>query len=405
MHVEPAVFASAIVPAAGSGTRFGAGRNKTLLALDGEPLIAHVVRALCADPRVREIVLVGKPEEREELLAAASPACAPRVALRWTAGGAERRDSVLRGLEAADARHELLLVHDGARPFLTLEVLARVLDAAERHGAALCTLPAVDTVKRVAPSGRVLATLDRREIHLAQTPQAFRRELGLAAYRRACAEGWPTTDDAHVLELAAAGDAAIPVFAVPGDPRNRKITLPADLEAPRLERPAMESPSSAAPSFRVGTGFDLHRMEPGRACILGGVRFEHERGPLGHSDGDALLHALTDALLGAAGLDDLGTLFPDTDPRWKGADSAALLRHAWTLVRAAGHTLENCDLVLIAERPKLAPRRAEVRARIAALLEVEVERINLKGKTAEKLGPIGAGEAIAAQATVLLRRG
>ncbi|MBK9384397.1 MAG: 2-C-methyl-D-erythritol 2,4-cyclodiphosphate synthase [Planctomycetes bacterium] len=396
---------SAIVPAAGSGTRFGAGRNKTLLLLEGEPLIAHVVRALGADPRVVEIVLVGKAAEREELLRAATRGCAPRVALRWAAGGAERRDSVRNGLEAADPTSEILLVHDGARPFLSAEVLARVIDAAVAQGAALCTLPAVDTVKRVDAAGRVLATLDRREIHLAQTPQAFRRELGLPAYRRACEEGWPTTDDVHVLELAAASGALPSVVAVPGDPRNRKITVPADLPTAHPEARAMNPPATGGPSFRVGSGFDLHRMVEGRPCILGGVRFEHDRGPLGHSDGDALLHALTDALLGAAGLDDLGTFFPDSDPRWKGADSAALLREAWTRVREQGYTLENCDLVVIAEKPKLAPRRAELRARIAALLEVEIERVNLKGKTAEKLGPIGAGEAIVAQATVLLRRG
>ncbi len=308
-HRTPQV--SAIVPAAGSGTRFGAGRNKTLLLLEGEPLIAHVVRALGADPRVAEIVLVGKGNEREELLQAAAPACAPRVALRWTEGGAERRDSVRNGLEAADPASEILLVHDGARPFLSAVVLARVIDAAIAQGAALCTLPAIDTVKRVDAAGRVLATLDRREIHLAQTPQAFRRELGLPAYRRACAEGWPTTDDVHVLELAVEHGALPAVYAVAGDPANRKITVPADLPSARLEtRPMSSAPPADRPSFRVGSGFDLHRMVPGRPCILGGVLFEHDRGPLGHSDGDALLHALTDALLGAAGLDDLGTSFP-----------------------------------------------------------------------------------------------
>ena len=384
------------MPAAGSGKRFGASSNKLLVSLCGAPLLSHTVRALTASPAVREIVLVAREEEREALTAIARAALEPHtenVRMTFAKGGAERRDSVLAGLLAASMDH--VLVHDGARPLLPLETLEAVLAAATRSGAALCALPATDTVKISREGREVDHTIPRDEVFLAQTPQAFRKNLIVPAYQRALAEGRPTTDDVHVLE----GEGH-PIEIVRGDPRNLKITHPQDLALAT----ALMQERNTSPRTRIGLGFDLHRLVEGRPCTLGGIAIEYEKGPLGHSDGDVLLHALTDAILGAAGLDDLGTLFEDTDERWQGADSATFLSTALTKMRELGYALSNCDLVMIGERPRLAPYRTRIRTRIAELTGVPESCINVKGKSAEKLGPLGQEEAIAAQAVVLLER-
>lgn len=386
--------ATAIVPAAGSGKRFGAGHNKLFAPLHGEPVLTWTVRSLCRDDRVRAILLVGRLEEREALLDAARSGLANDVSLRFVEGGLERRDSVLAGLEAAETTW--VLVHDGARPLLPRETLTAVIDAAMRSGAALCAMPATDTVKHAPTGHRVDSTIPREEVFLAQTPQAFRRDVVLEAYRAAVAEGRETTDDVHVLE-----GRGVPIEIVPGHPHNLKLTHERDLAL--LERMIEERTMNQSPP-RVGLGFDLHRLVEGRPCILGGVPIPYGKGPLGHSDGDVLLHALTDAILGAAGLDDLGSRYSDRDPRWKDMDSSAFLRDVMTEIDALGFAVSNCDLVMIGDRPKLAPHREAIRARIAALLDVEASAVNVKGKTAEGLGPLGNEEAIAAQAVVMLVR-
>jgi 2-C-methyl-D-erythritol 4-phosphate cytidylyltransferase/2-C-methyl-D-erythritol 2,4-cyclodiphosphate synthase len=261
--------------------------------------------------------------------------------------------------------------------------------AAAAHGAALAAVKVTDTVKRGGAGGAVVETVPRDDLFLAQTPQAFRVDV----LRAALARGADATDEATLVEQA-----GFPVHLVEGDPRNVKITTAGDLALAErlLER--------AAPTFRVGNGYDLHRLVAERPLILGGVSIPFDRGLLGHSDADVVCHAVTDAVLGAAALGDIGRHFPDTDPRWKDADSVKLLAHASQLVRDAGWTIANVDVVVIAERPKLLPFVAQIRVNLAAALACDVDQVSVKGKTNEGVDATGTGEAIAAHAVALLQR-
>lgn len=384
------VRVGAIVAAGGSGQR--AGLAKQWLELGGETVLRRSARLLADCPGVDELVLVvpaGEEARAAEALAGLGKAG------RAVAGGPARADSVRNGL-AALPDCEVVLVHDAARPFATPALVARVAEAAARDGAALAALPVTDTVKRAgraAPGepARVAATLDRRELWLAQTPQGFRRELLLRAYAAAGAEASAATDECGLVERLGA-----PVTLVPGEPGNFKITSPEDVARARA---LTESPVAS------GVAYDCHRFEPGRRLILGGVEFEGD-GLLGHSDADVCAHAIGDAILGAAGLGDLGRHFPDTDPRWKGVSSLRLLSEISALAAAAGWRLGNADVTLAARRPKIAPRAAEMRSRLAEALGVSPSQVNVKATTGEGMGFVGRGEGIAAHAVALLvRRG
>ncbi len=384
------VRVGAIVAAGGSGQR--AGLAKQWLELGGETVLRRSARLLADCPGVDELVLVvpaGEEARAAEALAGLGKAG------RAVAGGPARADSVRNGL-AALPDCEVVLVHDAARPFATPALVARVAEAAARDGAALAALPVTDTVKRAgraAPGepARVAATLDRRELWLAQTPQGFRRELLLRAYAAAGAEASAATDECGLVERLGA-----PVTLVPGEPGNFKITSPEDVARARA---LTESPVAS------GVAYDCHRFEPGRRLILGGVEFEGD-GLLGHSDADVCAHAIGDAILGAAGLGDLGRHFPDTDPRWKGVSSLRLLSEISALAAAAGWRLGNADVTLAARRPKIAPRAAEMRSRLAEALGVSPAQVNVKATTGEGMGFVGRGEGIAAHAVALLvRRG
>ncbi|HEX9049183.1 MAG TPA: 2-C-methyl-D-erythritol 2,4-cyclodiphosphate synthase, partial [Anaeromyxobacter sp.] len=287
----------------------------------------------------------------------------------------------------------IVLVHDAARPFATAELAARVAEAAARDGAALAAVPVTDTVKRAAPGGegapRVAGTLDRRTLWLAQTPQGFRRDLLLRAYAAAGAAASAATDECALVEAIGA-----PVTLVPGEPGNFKITGADDVERARA---ALEAP------FATGVGYDTHRFAAGRRLVLGGVEFEGD-GLLGHSDADVCAHAIGDAILGAAGLGDLGRHFPDTDPRWKDVSSLALLREIARQAAERGWRVGNCDVTLAARRPKIAPRAEEMRARLAEALGVGPARVNVKATTGEGMGFVGREEGIAAHAVALLVR-
>ncbi|WP_242395608.1 2-C-methyl-D-erythritol 2,4-cyclodiphosphate synthase, partial [Anaeromyxobacter oryzisoli] len=268
---------------------------------------------------------------------------------------------------------------------------ARVAEAAARDGAALAALPATDTVKRAAGTTppRVAETLDRRTLWLAQTPQGFRRELLLAAYAAAGTGASAATDECALVERMGA-----PVTLVPGETGNFKITGPEDVARARA---ILEAPVA------VGVGYDTHRFAPGRRLVLGGVEFEGD-GLLGHSDADVCAHAIGDAILGAAGLGDLGRHFPDTDPRWKGVSSLALLREIARKASERGWSVGNCDVTLAARRPKVAPRAEEMRARLAEALGISPAQVNVKATTGEGMGFVGREEGIAAHATALLVR-
>ena len=374
----------AILPAAGKGTRVGAA--KQFLELAGRPLLVHAARAAAACPDVAGLVIAAPSDEVDrvrDLLVAHG--LGPKLHA-VVPGGAERADSVRAALAAA-GDFPLVAVHDAARPFATPGLFSRVLAAARIHGAALAALPATDTVKR-AEGERVRGTLDRRELWLAQTPQCFRTDLLREAYARAGAAASAATDEASLVESLGS-----PVQLVPGEKENFKVTDPADLDRARslLERPAA-----------VGYGFDVHAFAEGRRCVLGGVEFPGETGLLGHSD--APVHALMDALLGAAGLGDIGQHFPDTDERFRGADSIRLLEETVRRVAAAGFLVLNADLTIAAARPRIGPRRAEMRARLAAALGIPLDRVNVKATTTEGLGFVGRAEGVAAQAVALLGR-
>ena len=308
------------------------------------------------------------------------------VPVRAVAGGAARADSVRAGLEAL-GEVAVVVVHDAARPFATAELARAVAEAAAARGAALAALPATDTVKR-GEGSRVAETLDRRVLWLAQTPQAFRAPL----LRRAFADGRAGGRRAPPTSASWWSALGAEVALVPGEPGNFKITGPDDLARAR---------ALLEPAVAMGVGYDVHAFAPGRKLVLGGVAFEGD-GLLGHSDADICAHAICDAVLGAAGLGDIGRHFPDTDPRWKGVSSLHLLREVAAKARALGWTVGNCDVTLAARRPKIAPRADEMRARLAEALGVSPAQVNVKATTGEGLGFVGRGEGIAAHAVALL---
>lgn len=304
-------------------------------------------------------------------------------------GGELRQDSVRRGVEALDLDDEdLVAIHDGARPFVPAEDTLAVVRAAEECGAAVLVAPVVDTLKRVGPTGAVVETVSRENLARALTPQAFR----VAALRRAwaAAGAGPWTDEAALVE-SQGGE----VRAVTGDPRNVKITRREDV---RL----VEGVLSA--SFRVGQGIDVHPFAPGRPMWLCGVEIECELGLAGHSDADAALHAVTDAILGACGEGDIGDHFPPSEEHWRGVASAVFVRDAVERAAFRGWCVANCDLTILAERPRISPHRGRMRERLAELLGVGVECVSVKATTTEGLGFVGRREGVLASAVVLLER-
>jgi 2-C-methyl-D-erythritol 4-phosphate cytidylyltransferase / 2-C-methyl-D-erythritol 2,4-cyclodiphosphate synthase len=376
----------AVVAAGGSGRR--AGLAKQWLDLGGESVLRRAARLFAGSDLVDDLVVVVPAGEEGR---GAAELAGLHKGARAVAGGEARADSVRRGLEALRSC-AVVLIHDAARPFASPDLLRRVAQAAARDGAALAAQPITDTVKRAeagAEGPRVAATLDRRELWLAQTPQGFRLELLLRAYAAAGAEASAATDECALVERLGAS-----VTLVPGEAGNFKITSPEDVERARA---LTEAP------FATGVGYDCHRFEAGRRLLLGGVEFEGD-GLLGHSDADVCAHAIGDAVLGAAGLGDLGRHFPDTDSRFKGASSLDLLRQIALKAGEAGWRVGNADVTLAARRPKIAPRADEMRSRLAEALGVSPGQVNVKATTGEGMGFVGRAEGIAAHAVALLVR-
>ena len=371
----------AVLLCGGSGSRMGAAGNKTLLPVGGVPA---VVRALRVFAKATEgcVLVVRAGEEtifRETLRACALPDF-PIVP-----GGCDRQESCLRGLEALPEACDIVLIHDGARPFVTERIIADAIASVRARGSGVAAIPARDTVKRAAADGRVLETLRRSELYQMQTPQGFYRRDLLAAHRRAAAR---YTDDAALMEAA-----GFPVYLTPGSPDNLKLTSPEDLRmAGGLFLP------------RIGYGFDVHRLVSGRALVLGGVSVPYEKGLLGHSDADVALHALMDALLGAAALGDIGRHFPDTDPQYKGADSLVLLDHVMALLREKGYAVGNVDVTIIAQKPKLKDYIEAMRENLAAHLGIDPDCVNVKATTTEKPGFEGEGLGNSAHAVACIER-
>jgi 2-C-methyl-D-erythritol 4-phosphate cytidylyltransferase/2-C-methyl-D-erythritol 2,4-cyclodiphosphate synthase len=380
------MFVSAILAAGGRGLRLGHAQPKQLLEIAGRPMLERSVSLFLTHPDIDEVI-VALPAD----LSTRPPAYLTNTAkpLRVVAGGARRQDSVAAAFQAVSDHAEVVVVHDAARPFATADLIARTITAAAEAGAALAAVAARDTVKQV--EGVVVrATLDRRTIFLAQTPQAFRREV----LRDALALSSDATDEASLAEQA-----GHTVRIVEGEATNIKITTPEDLAIAEV----IGLGGKAARTGRAGLGYDLHRLVEGRPLILGGVAIPFERGLAGHSDADAVCHAVTDAVLGAAGAGDIGRHFPDTDARWKGASSIELLRRAVAIVHGLGLAVGNVDATVILERPKLLPHVDAMRANLAEALGVSVDRVSVKGKTNEGVGELGRGEAIAVHAIALVR--
>ncbi len=370
---------SAVIVAAGAGRRAGGEVPKQWRTLRGRPVVLWSVEALQAAGAEQVIVVVSPDDgERSAMLGEL-----PRVQV--TPGGTERIDSVRAGLAAVAEGVEAVLIHDAARPFLTAGHVRALLAALQTAEGALPALAVSDTLKRAGDDLVVDGTADRANLWRAQTPQAFLRPAIDAAYAV-----WPAgevpTDDAAVLERAGGR-----VRLTPGDPMLLKLTYPEDF-------PMAEALAGSARIIRVGQGVDAHRFGPGDGCWLCGVLVPHTEGLIGHSDADAGLHALTDAILGAVGEGDIGDHFPPSDPQWKGAASDKFLLHALELVRARGGRVLNVDVTLICERPKVKPHRAAMRERLAALLDLPLDRVSVKATTMEEMGFTGRSEGLAAQA-------
>ena len=407
---EPRFFA--LVPCAGSGSRAGAAGPKQYQTVAGQALVAHTLAALAQVTRLSATLVVLAPDDDQ--FEDAVPAFVGERAWRARVGGATRAETVAHGLAELQALgvqpHDWVLVHDAARCLLRPEWVNRLIDAcADDEVGGLLALPVADTLKQALPGAgpsdaRVAGTLSRLDKWAAQTPQMFRWGLLTPALRLA---GDSATDEASAVE--ALGHAP---RLVRGEHDNLKVTWPGDFAwAERLltglqgEAQSAADPTASFPSLRIGEGWDTHALVVGRPLVLGGVTIPHSHGLLGHSDADALLHAIIDALFGAAGLGDIGRHFPDTDAAFKGADSGVLLVECARRVRAQGWQIVNVDSTVVAQAPKLSPHIPAMVERIAALLTLTPGQVNVKAKTAEKMGPVGEGRAIETRAVCLLSRG
>ena len=368
----------AIIVAAGRGKRLGSSLPKQFLKVRGRTILEMSVEAFEQNKYVDEIFVAANADycELTEKL------CRGFSKLKKiVAGGAEREDSVRAALDCLRGENGIVLVHDAARPFVSEAVINAVIEGTADFGAAIPTVPAKDTIRQVDGTGS--RTLQRETLACVQTPQGFRISLLKHAFEKAQAEGFLGTDDASLVERM-----GINISMVQGEDANRKITTREDLET----------------EMRVGTGYDVHRLVEGRPLVLCGEQIPYEKGLLGHSDADVALHALMDAMLGAAGLGDIGKHFPDTDERYRGISSMKLLQKTAELLREAGYFLGNADITIIAQRPKIAGYIPKMRANIAEIMNCDENKINIKGTTTEKLGFVGREEGIASEAVCILYR-
>jgi 2-C-methyl-D-erythritol 4-phosphate cytidylyltransferase/2-C-methyl-D-erythritol 2,4-cyclodiphosphate synthase len=378
---------TALIVAAGLGERFGGSLPKQYQDLAGSPILRRAVMAFLTHPRISQVQVVIHSSHRPLYDTATDGLDLPEPIM----GGATRQDSVRLGLEAIEKQKpDLVLVHDAARPLIDAETIANVCDALNTHPAVIAAKPLVDTLKR-GKDGIIETTIERANLWQAHTPQGFHYKAILEAHRKA--QGQSLTDDAAVAEKA-----GMQVALVQSNPDNLKLTNPDD-----LDRARRLLGMGALPDVRTGFGFDVHRFVKGDHMTLCGHRFAHDQSLEGHSDADAGLHALTDAILATFGAGDIGMHFPPSDPKWKNADSTHFLRHALDLLHQRGGALSHIDITIICERPKIGPQREAMRARLSELLKLAHERISVKATTTEQLGFTGRGEGIAVQAVVTAR--
>lgn len=383
--------AAAIIPAAGSGTRMNASLPKQYLELAGKPIIIHTVTAFHRHPEIARIIVV-VPEDRidstRELLNDFQISARTDV----IAGGVRRQDSVKAGLDHLGTNSCIVLVHDGARPLVSQELISSCLAQAENHGAAIAAIPVKDTLKKAGENALISTTIDRRDLWQAQTPQAARLSLLHGAYAKAGELDF--TDEASLLEHA-----GYPVKLVAGAETNIKITRPEDLAlAQTLLR------QNGFDQIRIGHGYDAHRFTDNRKLILGGVTIDHSQGLAGHSDADVVTHALCDAILGALGLGDIGKHFPDSSAEFENIYSIKLLKRVAAVMTEDGFQLGNGDITIVCQAPKLAKYLQAMAETLADACRTTSDRLNIKATTTEKMGFTGRGEGVGCHAVVLLHQ-
>ena len=399
------VSAAALIVAAGRGHRVGGPLPKQYRQLAGCAVLGHSVQCFATHPRIDRVRVVINPADRSlyDEAVRESGGAADAALLAPVAGGETRQGSVRNGLESlVESPPDLVLIHDGARPLVSAAVIDGALDALQGHDGALPALAVSDSLKRAAPGSVVIAgAVPREGLWRAQTPQGFRYPAILGAHRAAV--GSALTDDSAVAEQA-----GLSVALTPGDEDNLKITTEQDFaRAERImaARGGRDVATAAEAAFetRVGMGFDVHRFGPGDHLMLGGVAVPHAQGVISHSDGDVVLHAIVDALLGAMAAGDIGTHFPPSDEAWRDAESARFVAHALKLLAERGGRLSHVDVTVICQRPRIGLHREAMMARLATVLGLDPMRISLKATTTERLGFTGRGEGIAAQAVATVR--
>ena len=390
-----------VITAAGSSSRIGGGIKKEYLPLREGTVLSEAAKAFLTAISVKILVIThpaGQKQNAENALFSdkSIKTLSPKTKILFVTGGKDREESVFAALKAISdsgfSNDGIVLVHDGARPFVSSALILRVAEEARKSGAAVPALEPVDTQKEIDTAGKIIRHLKRATLAAVQTPQGFLFAPFFAAHQKAAENSHLFTDDTEIWDAFSSQKG---VKTVAGESSNTKITFSSDLE--KLKK-------KETPVIHTGLGYDLHPLVEARALVLGGVKIPFSRGEAGHSDGDALLHAITDSLLGASLLGDIGSYFPPEEPKWKDADSAELLRTVWADVQAAGWQLVNLDAVVLLEKPKFLPYRQAVRESIAKILGTDAEKIFVKAKTGEKMGKIGRGEAVEVFATCLLQK-
>ncbi len=391
---------TAIFPAAGSSRRMESDINKIFLMLGDEPVLIRTLKTFSQSPHINFLIVVVNENDKddvEELLNKTDGLKSWAIAI----GGSERQYSIANGLKLLPEDADIVLVHDAARPLVSLTVIEEVIEAAKKYGGAIAAVPEKNTVKFIDNQNFVTYTPPRSKLVEVQTPQGFRRELLLRAYEQAAEDNFLGTDDSSLVERI--GDK---IKIVKSDYSNIKITTPEDLTIAQSLLPDEIQPAvtNTAALPRIGMGYDVHKLVHDRKLILGNVKIDYELGLAGHSDADVLIHAIIDAILGAAALGDIGQHFPDNDVRYKGIDSGELLKRVDMLIKVHGYKIGNIDSTIVAQKPKLSPYILKIRARLAEILQIDSSLISVKATTTEGLGFTGKGEGIAAYATVLIIR-
>ncbi len=374
---------TALIASAGSGSRMGANIPKQFINIKNKPVLMHTLDVFDTCPEIDDIVIISRTDDIDYIKELLQKYNIKKVS-DIVSGGDTRQKSVINGLNRVNG--EIVLIHDGARPFVTHKQIRALIDEIKLSSAASLGIPVTDTLK-LSNNSTIVKTVDRENLYAIQTPQGFKTDLIKKAHKYALENSLSVTDDCSVCEAM-----GVDVKIVTGSPLNIKITTPDDLVL------AEGILNREEKSMRVGMGYDVHKLVENRKLILGGIEIPYELGLLGHSDADVLLHAIMDALLGAAALGDIGKHFPDTDNKWKGADSKDLFAAVYELITKKGAKIINIDATVIAQRPKLAGYIPEMVKTVAEILNLDIDAVNIKATTTEKLGFCGRGEGIAAEA-------